>query len=127
MTQPAYLRARALAAKLIPKYRNDTPIVHQRKQRTDDGYGGHIEAWQDVQKFTGPVLPADPKEVEAAMSMEYRVSHKVYAVFADIVTPAVQGDRLMFGGRIFEITGVPVNLAEADAAWIFYCEENAPT
>lgn len=127
MTQPAYLRARKLAAKLIPRYKNDTPIIHQRKTRTPDGYGGFTEEWAELQRFEGPVLPADPKEVEAAMAMEYRVTHKVYAVFADVPNAAVQGDRLVFGGRIFEITGVPINIAEADAAWIFYCEENAPT
>lgn len=122
---PAYTRARATAARLIPKYVNPTSITHERKTSVPDGAGGTTTSWTTVQTFEGPVLPATGREQQTAMALEYRLTHKIYAEYADALDVRAE-DRFVFDGRTMAVQQV-INIAEADAAWMFMVEEGAPS
>lgn len=125
VTTQAYLNARALAAKLIPKYVNPSIITHERKQSVSDGAGGTTTSWSTVQTFEGPVLPATGREQQTAMALEYRLTHKIYAEYADALDVRAE-DRFVFDGRTMAVQQV-INIAEANAAWKFMVEEGAPS
>lgn len=119
-----YDKARKLAPKLIAKFKNDSIITVQEKNRVSDGMGGFDSTW--VTKFTcdGAILPVSANEQARSMQLNQETTHKLFINFT-AGTPTAD-DRIEFDGRIFNINSV-IATAEAKAVYVLMLKEGVAT
>ena len=121
-----YDSSRTLAAQLIEKFKNDNQVTLERSTQIDDGGGGLEYVWAVVgAPFDAAVIPASGGESVKADRLDYNMTHKIYATFAAANT-VTTNDRFIFRGKYFAIHSTK-NIAEADAAFAFDCEEGVAT
>ena len=99
-----YDNAKALAARLIPRFANPDTLVFQERASVSDGMGGTVTSWSTKFSCEGAVLPLSASE-------------KAY-VQATSGTPTAD-DRLLFKGSFYNVTGV-LNITEADAVYVVF-------
>ena len=78
-------------------------LTLQQRQETDDGAGGFISAWQDVQPVWARIVPVAGIVTQAAANLEHDITHWIYIRASDAVQP---GMRFVKGSRIFDIDTV---------------------
>lgn len=120
-----YESSRTLAARLIEQFKNDSPVVWERFTEADDGYGGLEATWAAQGDFEAAVIPVSGAEKMKADRLDYTMTHKIYTTYANASSITTK-DRFLFRGRYFEIHAAK-NIAEADAAFVFDCEEGVAT
>ncbi|HUM33630.1 MAG TPA: phage head closure protein [Candidatus Saccharicenans sp.] len=78
-------------------------IVFQSATKLDDGYGGKEIVWQDAFSAWALIEPLSAHEKFEAMSVQSRVTHRVYIRYRPDVST---GMRIRYGDRLFEIEGI---------------------
>ena len=114
-----YDSSKALASKLIGKFKNPNQLEFQESESIDDGMGGVDETWTTKFICDGAVLtkggvPASLMEKMVAMQLTEITTHVAY-IEVESGTPTHK-DRLFFKGVYYNITGV-LNIGEADAVY----------
>lgn len=109
-----YDSSKALASKLIGKFKNPNQLEFQESVSIDDGMGGVDETWTTKFICDGAVLPLSAAETLRAMQLNEESTHKAYIEVLS-GTPTHK-DRLFFKGVYYNITGV-LNIGEADAVY----------
>lgn len=78
-------------------------VTIQELVRTDDGYGGITETWQDVATVWAAVEPLRGNERYRAQQVQAELTHKVAMRYRVGVKPQM---RLLYAGRVLEIEAV---------------------
>ena len=78
-------------------------VTIQELVRTDDGYGGITETWQDVATVWAAVEPLRGNERYRAQQVQSELSHKVTMRYRAEIKPQT---RLLYGVRVLEIEAV---------------------
>lgn len=78
-------------------------LTLQQRLETDDGAGGFISNWQDMQPIWARIVPVAGIVNHAADNLETRITHWIYIRASDAVQP---GMRFVKGARIFDIDTV---------------------
>jgi SPP1 family predicted phage head-tail adaptor len=89
-------------------------VTFQRTKQTEDTAGGFTESWIDIASVWAKIEPVKSYERFVAMQTETHVSHKITIRYNKDVTTA---KRMLFDGRVFDITGV-VNVNEDNIAMV---------
>jgi len=89
------------------------PLRHkikiQEKTQTSDGMGGFTSAWADSFETRAAVMPLSSKEQLDAMKLESMITNKIRIRYRAGITSA---NRILFGSRVFNIKGAPINYDE---------------
>jgi len=93
-------------------------VVLQKKTTTDDGMGGIVETWTDIDEMWAAIEPVDMKEKSFAQQIGYTITHKIYIRYRNDVAP---GDRIVYDGTVYKIVSV-INPKEADVFLELLCE-----
>lgn len=97
-------------------------VTIQQLVKTDDGYGGIVETWQDVATVWAAVEPLRGNERYRAQQVQAELTHKVIMRYRAGIKPQM---RLLYGNRIFEIEAV-IDVEERHK-WIeLLCAETIP-
>lgn len=94
-------------------------VTFQDKTVTPDGAGGQTEEWAVVASAWAKIEPVKSYERFVALQTETHVSHKITIRYNPIVTTA---KRILFDGRVFDITGV-INVNEDNVAMVITAME----
>lgn len=78
-------------------------VTLQELVKTDDGYGGTIETWQDITTIWAAIEPLRGNERYTAQQVQSELSHKVTIRYRTGIKPQM---RLLYKDRIFEIEAV---------------------
>ena len=78
-------------------------LTLQQRQETDDGAGGFVSAWQDVQPVWARIVPVASIVTQAAANLEAGITHWIYIRASDAVR---SGMRFVKGSRLFDIDTV---------------------
>lgn len=117
-----YTSSRSLADALIDKFKNESLVQVRRYTETTDSGGGFDKSWANFgTAFEAAFIPQSGNELVKSQRVEYHMTHKVYARFAD-ASAVTTKDRFLFRGKEYVIHATK-NIAEGDAAWIFDVEE----
>ena len=87
-------------------------IAIQIETETPDGLGGFVLTWSDVSGLSSvpaAIWPLSSRESLDAMKLESVVSSKIRIRYTSGVTSK---NRILFGTRIFNIQGNPINYEE---------------
>lgn len=94
-------------------------ITIERLTETADEYGGHATAWATLHTLRAKIVPLTARELEHAMRMESRSSHRITIRYKSGITAA---DRVNYGGRLMQIRGV-IDLGERRKWLELSCDE----
>jgi SPP1 family predicted phage head-tail adaptor len=83
------------------KYRQ--PITIQKRQFTQDSYGGTTEDWIDVYHIRAGIFPLSGSEFFKADQINAQITHRIQMRFLSGVTPDM---RILYNNRVFQITSV---------------------
>lgn len=78
-------------------------VTIQQLVKTDDGYGGIVEAWQDVATVWAAVEPLRGSERYRAQQVQAELGHKVTMRYRAGIKPQM---RLLYNGRVLEVEAV---------------------
>ena len=78
----------------------------QEQTDTSDGMGSSTQVWTTKFKTRAAIWPLSSKERLDAMKLESEVTNKIRIRYRSGITSK---DRILFGARIFEIKGTPIN------------------
>ena len=81
-------------------------IVIQRMTETSDGRGGFTEAWAAVGTVTGRVYPVNSRAYAEFEGGSQLVSETRWYLTAPVGTDITAKDRILTGGRTFEVSEV---------------------
>lgn len=84
----------------------------QEKTPVSDGMGGFTETWSAISGLSSvpaAIWPVSSKERIDAMKLESEVTHKIRIRYASGITSK---HRILFGIRVFNIIGAPINWEE---------------
>ena len=84
----------------------------QEQTQTSDGMGGFSTAWASVTgmgSVPAKIMPLSSKEQLDAMKLESMITNKIRIRYRAGITSA---NRILFGSRIFNIKGAPINYDE---------------
>lgn len=87
-------------------------ITFQSKSQVKDEFGQYKESWSDLFTVWGSVDPISGRELLASKQVIGETTHRIRTRYRDGITYAV---RVIFNGRIFDITSV-INQAEKNAS-----------
>ena len=91
----------------------------QRAVLTQNDYGEVIEDWQELYSCRASIRPISGKEIAINHSIVNVISHKVHIRYKPDIKPS---DRIVFDGRIFNITSV-INYEEKNISLGLLCKE----
>lgn len=104
-------------------------ILIQSPTTGTDAYGEVITGWADVftdgdHKIWASIAPMTARELISAQAAQSETSHKVTVRYrAEFANPkTVAGWRIVFGTRVFNITGA-INTGEANKEVVMPCTE----
>lgn len=78
-------------------------VTLQELVKTDDGYGGIVETWQDVATVWAAIKPLRGNERYTAQQVQSELSHKITIRYQAGIKPQM---KLLYKGRTFEIESV---------------------
>lgn len=78
-------------------------LTLQQRQESDDGAGGFVSNWQDVQPVWARIVPIAGIVTQMAANQEHDITHWIYIRVNDAVQP---GMRFVKGSRLFDIDTV---------------------
>lgn len=78
-------------------------ITLQELVKTDDGYGGIVETWQDVATVWAAIEPLKGTERYQAQQVQSELTHKVTIRYRAGIKPQM---RILYGNRVFDIEAV---------------------
>lgn len=78
-------------------------VTLQELVKTDDGYGGIVETWQDVATVWAAIEPLRGNERYTAQQVQSELSHKVTIRYRAGIKPQM---RILYGNRVFDIEAV---------------------
>lgn len=87
-------------------------IAIQEQTQTPDGLGGFTLAWSDVTglgSVPAAIWPLSSKEQLDAMKLESLATNRIRIRYRPGITSK---NRILFGSRVFNILGAPINLDE---------------
>ena len=93
MNSHAFLQAGGFAVRLML----------QESQETDDGAGGFVSDWRDIQPVWARIVPIAGIVTHPAANLQAAITHWIYLRANDAVRP---GMRFVKGARIFDIDTV---------------------
>ena len=96
-------------------------IVIQEKTDTPDGMGGFTSTWSEKFKARAAIWPLSSKEQLDAMKLESVITNKIRIRYRAGITSA---NRILFGSRIFQIKGAPINTDERNKTLDFLVTED---
>jgi len=96
-------------------------VTLQARTGAVDDFGQPVDAWEDVLTTWATVQPVSGREFQEGAQVEAEVTHKVWLRWRAGATPRPTM-RLLFAGRVFEITSV-VNVNEGKRMWLLLCKE----
>src|SRR5262245_55743049 len=98
-------------------------ITVQERTETDDGHGGHTDAWSTLHaRIPARVQPLQGRDLERAHQIDPRISHEVTLRFWRNYFGDLDGGRvrlvyhlsnLLSDDRTFEIVSPPIDVDEA--------------
>lgn len=97
-------------------------VTIQRLARTDDGYGGSLEDWQDVATVWAAVEPLRGSERYEAQQVQSVLSHRVMMRYRPGIKPQM---RLVMKDRTLMIEAV-INVEERNRWLELLCQEVVP-
>ena len=119
-----YDNSKALASKLMAKFKNPSQLTFEEQTKTSDGMGGFTSTWETKFVCYGSVIPLNSAEQLTAMKLQDESTHKAYIEVASGI-PTTR-NRLQFKSKTYNITGV-VNIAEADAVYVVFLKSGVVT
>jgi len=96
----------------------------QEQTSTSDGMGGFTVAWGSVSgmgSVPAAIWPLSSKEQLDAMKLESVITNKIRIRYRAGITSA---NRMVFGSRIFQIKGAPINMNEKNITLDFLVTED---
>lgn len=78
-------------------------VTLQELVKTDDGYGGIVETWQDVATVWAAIEPLRGNERYTAQQVQSELTHKVTIRYRAGIKPQM---RILYGNRVFDIEAV---------------------
>ena len=87
-------------------------VAIQQQTQTPDGMGGEVLTWTSVTglgSVPAAIWPLSSKEQLDAMKLESVITNKIRIRYRAGITSA---NRILFGSRIFNIKGAPINYDE---------------
>ncbi len=93
-------------------------ITIQRFSQTQDEMGGIVEDWADLFTIRASIQPLSSKEMFNSQTLITETTHRVFMRYQDVKP----NDRLLFNGRIFDITAV-INRDEKKVSLELLCKE----
>ena len=84
----------------------------QEETSTSDGMGGFTTTWASIEgmgSVPAQIMPLSSKEQLDAMKLESVITNKIRIRYRDGITSK---NRIVFGSRIFNIKGAPINWDE---------------
>jgi SPP1 family predicted phage head-tail adaptor len=91
---------------------------------TSDGMGGFSSAWGSVTgmgSVPAQIMPLTSKEQLDAMKLESVITNKIRIRYRAGITSA---NRILFGSRVFQIKGAPINYDEKNKSLDFLVTED---
>lgn len=110
----------ACAKPLIDPRKLRHRIAIQAVTETPDGKGAFTSGWATVAEAWAAIEPYGGYERWRSEKIEAPVSHKVTIRFQPGITAK---HRVLFGARVFEIVGEPINPEERGVALVLRCLE----
>jgi SPP1 family predicted phage head-tail adaptor len=97
-------------------------VTFEEAHKTPDGGGGYTTKWEDVYQglVWAAVEPLSGAERVRAMQVYGSVTHRITVRYRLGIKPAM---RLMYGGRVLNITSAPIDIGERRAWLEFYAVE----
>ncbi len=97
-------------------------IAIQAATETKGATGQTVKTWTTVATVWAGIEPVRGEERIAAQGVQARLTHKV--ILRHNAYPTLTSDhRFLYGTKVFEITGPPVNSFESNREWICDCRE----
>ena len=84
-------------------------VVVQGQTQTPNGMGGFSVTWSELFKSRAAIWPLSSKEQLDAMKLESVITNKIRIRYRAGITSK---NRIVFGSRIFNIQGAPINADE---------------
>lgn len=99
-------------------------VAIQESVSTPDGIGGQSLTWQNItgmDSVPAAIMPLSSKEQLDAMKLESVITNKIKIRYRAGITSK---NRIVFGSRIFNIKGAPINYDEKGRELVFMVTED---
>lgn len=95
-------------------------IIIQFPNQIADGLGGLATTWEFFAEVAAAIWPTTAKERVQDQQLAGQITHKIRIRYLHGIVPQM---RILFGKRIFQIAGPPINFEERNVQLDFLCVE----
>lgn len=101
----------------------DKRVRFERPGTVKDAYGHRVPSWELVRSAWAAIRPTGSNERLAAFQMQSGQTHVVKVPYSATLAQAGGEWRIVWGGRTFNIVGLPRNVDEGNRELVFDCTE----
>lgn len=95
-------------------------IIFQKHTKERNNFGELIDKWQDVFSCRASIQTISGKEAYLSNQNYSSMTHKLRVRYSNKINSK---QRILFGTRIFEMIGPPLNIFEANKEFEILCKE----